>query len=389
MKVFFVCTWFPNRINKGEGFFMKHYTDAISAYDDVTVFYATEDPTITKATEEIDTKNKEVKIRLIYFKPWATGVKALDLILNSIRRTLLLFAAIRKECKSGRPDIFHLSVMSPAVIILWYYKFIYSIPFAYSEHWDIPIRVHLGLVKKWLPYRIGMWLSALFTSRVIVCSKALKDTFIEYGLSNNVDIISSVVYLNNKGIDDTKRLQGKKVILHVSSLGEAQKNVSGMVTAIAEVGKNRYDFEFHVLGYGKEFDSLNALAASLGVLNQSVFFHGFVSDEEKRQWFERSLFHMIFSNFEGYSLVTAESIYYGRPVIATHCGGPEDFVNSSNGVLVNPRDIPALVDAINYLLDNYQQFDPVKLREYGENGFSPSVVGLKHHELYKQILGKA
>jgi glycosyltransferase involved in cell wall biosynthesis len=314
-------------------------------------------------------------------------MKVPDLIINSIKRTLHLRRVISQECKeTGKPDIFHLSVLSPSVVILWFYKFVYGIPYVYSEHWDIPIRVYLGEVKKWLPYRVGMKLCALFTSRVVVCSKAMKDTFNLYRLSDNVDIIASVVYLNNKGIDDTKRLEGKKIILHVSSLGEAQKNVSGMVKAIAEVSKTRSDFEFHVLGYGKEFDSLNQLAESLGILNKSVFFHGFVSDDEKRQWFEKSLFHLLFSNFEGYSLVTAESIYYGRPVIATHCGGPEDFVNENNGILVQPRDIPGLVSGVNYMLDNYRRFIPDDLRRYGEQIFSPQVIGLKHHQLYEEVL---
>jgi glycosyltransferase involved in cell wall biosynthesis len=368
---------------------MKHYTDAISAYDDVTVFYATEDPALTTAYEDVSEKNNEVKIKITYFKPFATGIKALDLILNSMRRTGHLRRIIRQECKAGgRPDIFHLSVLSPSVVILWFYKLFYGIPYIYSEHWDIPIRVHLGLQGGWLPYRVGMKLCALFTSRVVVCSRAMKDTFEQYGLSHNVDIISSVVYLNNKGIDDTKRLEGKKIILHVSSLGEAQKNVTGMVQAIAEVSKTRTDFEFHVLGYGKEYDRLNELAKSLGVLNSAIFFHGFVSDAEKREWFERSLFHLLFSNFEGYSLVTAESIYYGRPVIATHCGGPEDFVNENNGILVQPRDISGLVTGINYMLDNYQRFIPGDLRRYGEGIFSPEVVGLKHHALYEEVLKK-
>jgi glycosyltransferase involved in cell wall biosynthesis len=389
MRVYFVCTWFPSRVSPGEGFFMKHYTDAISAYDDVTVFYTTPDPKMEAAIEEIDGNNNKVKTRIIYFRPYASSYKWLNQIVNEWRKIKHISRAIRKECKTtGDPDVFHLSVMSPLVLILWYYKFFRGIPFLYSEHWDIPIRVHLGVVKKWLPYRIGMKLTALFTERVIVCSQAMKDTFEQYNLSHRVDIISSVVYLNNKNIDDNLRLQGKKIMLHVSSLGESQKNVSGIIKAIAEVAKDRSDFELHILGYGSEYNNLNALAESLGVLHKAVIFHGFVSDEEKRQWFERSLFHILFSNFEGYSLVTAESIYYGRPVIATHCGGPEDFVNERNGILVQPRDIEGLSSGINYMLDNYKKFIPDELRRYGEGIFSPEVVGRKHHELYVEVTGK-
>jgi glycosyltransferase involved in cell wall biosynthesis len=278
--------------------------------------------------------------------------------------------------------------MSLCVLIVWYYKFFYRIPYVYSEHWDVPLRVRLGLITKWFQYRVGMTVSALFTSSLIVCSQAMKDAFEYFHISDKMAIISSVVFLDNKGIDDTKRTQGKKVMLHVSSLGEWQKNVSGMVRAAAEVAKTRSDFEFHILGFGPEFDRLNALAASLGVLNTSVIFHGFVSDEEKRQWFERSLFHILFSNFEGYSLVTAESIYYGRPVIATHCGGPEDFVNDKNGVLIQPRDEKALAEAMIYLLDSYESFPPPDLRTYGESIFSPQMVGMKHTKLYEKVLGR-
>jgi glycosyltransferase involved in cell wall biosynthesis len=352
----------------------------------VTVFYATEDPSLNIPAEDVESNDNQVKIKTTYFKPFVSGFKSVDLIANSVKRTLHLHRLIRKEFRTGRPDIFHLSVMSPSVVIFWFYRLFYNIPFIYSEHWDIPIRVHFGIIKSWLPYRIGMKLCSIFAARVVVCSKAMRDLFIAFGLSDNVDIIQNVVYLDNKNIDDQKRLTGKKIILHVSSLGEIQKNMTGMIRGVAEVAKNRSDFELHILGYGKEFDHLNQLAKSLGILDTALFFHGFVSDEEKRDWFEKSMFHLLFSNFEGYSVVTAESIYYGRPVLVTKCGGPEDFVNEDNGKLIAPRDMQGLVNGINYMLDHYEHFVPESLRRYGEQIFSPPVVGMKHHMLYKDVL---
>lgn len=386
MKVFFLCTWFPNRLHKGEGYFMKYHTDAISMYDDVTVFYATEDFLLNVSAEDIEVADNKVKIKTTYFKPFTSGMKAVDLIANSIRKIWHLHRLIRREFHTGRPDIFHLSVMSPSVIIFWFYRLFYGIPFIYSEHWDVPIRVHFGIVKNWLPYRVGMKLCSLFAARVVVCSKAMRDLFIEYGLSDNVDIIQNVVYLDNKNINDQKHQAGKKIILHVSSLAEVQKNMTGMIHGISELAKTRSDFELHILGYGKEFEGLNQLATSLGVLNSTVFFHGFVTDKEKRDWFEKSMFHLLFSNFEGYSVVTAESIYYGRPVLVTRCGGPEDFVNEKNGLIIEPRDRQGLIDGVNYMLDHPERFIPDDLRRYGEQIFSPAVVGMKHHVLYEDIL---
>ncbi|MBL0310278.1 MAG: glycosyltransferase family 4 protein [Bacteroidetes bacterium] len=386
MNVFFVCNWFPNRNNPSEGLFLKHYAEAISVNDDVTIFFAEQDARLKQSSEEVNYKYNQVEVRTIYYPPVQTGLKPLDLIGNSIKRIFYLRRIIGEEFKMKRPDIFHFNVVSPSVVLMWYYKFFRSIPFVYSEHWDIPIRVKRGLIKKWLPHRIGMKLTAMFSSGVIVCSKAMKEAFHHFNLSDNVFIISSVIFLDNKSIRDEERQTGKKILLHVSSLGDFQKNITGIIDAVAEVAKNRSDFELHFIGKGKEIEQHKSHAQRLQLLDRIILFQGFVSDEEKREWFEKSAFHILFSNFEGYSLVTAESIYYGRPVIATRCGGPEDFVNEQNGVLVEPNNVDELSKAISFLLDHYLQFQPEELRKYGESIFSPSVVGMKHHQLYQAVL---
>lgn len=43
-------------------------------------------------------------------------------------------------------------------------------------------------------------------------------------------------------------------------------------------------------------------------------------------------FFVLNSNFETFSVVTAEALAYGKPVIATRCGGPEEFVNKIMGI---------------------------------------------------------
>lgn len=386
LKVYFVCSWFPNRNNPSEGLFLKHYAEAISGYNKVVVFFAEQDASLKEAYQNDNYSYHHVEVRTVYYQPVQTGIKVIDLFGNSLKRIYYLARLIRKEIASGKPDIFHFNVVSPSVVLMWYYKLIHRIPFVYSEHWDIPIRVKRGLIKNWLPHRIGMKLTALFSSGVIVCSKAMKDNFEYYGLSHQVHIISSVIFLDNKSIRDKERKSGKKILLHVSSLGNFQKNISGIIQAISAVSKSRTDFELHFIGSGKEIEDHRKQASQLGLLNNVIFFQGFVSDEEKRQWFEKSAFHILFSNFEGYSLVTAESIYYGRPVIATRCGGPEDFVNEKNGILVEPGNQQQLADAIHFMLDNYLQYQPDALRKYGESIFSPDVVGRKHHELYQSVL---
>ena len=62
--------------------------------------------------------------------------------------------------------------------------------------------------------------------------------------------------------------------------------------------------------------------------------HGFVTEEQKLELLTNADFHILNSDDEGFSVVTAEAILYGIPVIATKCGGPEDFVTPSTGILI-------------------------------------------------------
>jgi L-malate glycosyltransferase len=385
MKVFFLCSWFPSRINKGEGMFLRNMAEAIALYSEITVFYINGDVKLSEKGEEVRAIEKGVETIILYYKPFRSGIKQIDTITNSLKEVALMFELVSREYKKGKPDLLHLNIVTPKILVLWFYKFIHKVPFVYSEHWDIPLRVRFGLMKKWLPWRIGMKLSATFASKVIVCSKAMKENFEYYGLSNNVEIISNVIDIAETDFADEARRIGKKVLVHISSLESTQKNVYGLLDAIRQVAASRDDFELHILGKGKELAALKEYTMQQGLLEKVVFYHGFVSDEEKYNWIKRSIAHVIFSNFEGQSVVTVESLRYGRPVIATKCGGPEDFVSETNGILIAPRDVSALVAAINEMLDQYERFDPEAIRKSSEAQFSSKVVGKRHAELYSAI----
>ncbi|MGH3136254.1 MAG: glycosyltransferase family 4 protein [Gaiellaceae bacterium] len=78
---------------------------------------------------------------------------------------------------------------------------------------------------------------------------------------------------------------------------------------------------------------------------------GFVPPSELGPYYERAAVVVCPSRREGFGVVAREAMAHGRPVVAAAVGGLVDAVDDGvNGLLVPPRDVPALRSAIERLL---------------------------------------
>ena len=86
-------------------------------------------------------------------------------------------------------------------------------------------------------------------------------------------------------------------------------------------------------------------------LQKAVSFQDFSNDVEKE--IKLSDIVLNFSESESFSYTCLEACAYGRPIIATRCGGPEEIIDDGvSGFLVAIRDIPAMVNALLTLSGN-------------------------------------
>ena len=78
---------------------------------------------------------------------------------------------------------------------------------------------------------------------------------------------------------------------------------------------------------------------------------GFVPHDELERLYERAAVVACPSHREGYGVVCAEAMAYGRPVVASAVGGLLDLVaDGETGLLVPPSDVVALRSALERLL---------------------------------------
>jgi glycosyltransferase involved in cell wall biosynthesis len=80
---------------------------------------------------------------------------------------------------------------------------------------------------------------------------------------------------------------------------------------------------------------------------------GFVPHAELERLYARAAVVACPSHREGFGVVCAEAMAHGRPVVASAVGGLLDLVvDGETGILVPPRDVPALRSALERLLED-------------------------------------
>lgn len=129
--------------------------------------------------------------------------------------------------------------------------------------------------------------------------------------------------------------------------------------------------ELLIVGDGPERPRLEALAAGLGLAGR-VRFHGFVPQSECPPLLAAADAMVLPSLYECGGAVVLEAMAAGLPVIASDWGGPADYLDSSCGILVEPRDRAAFRAALAEAMRRMAA-DPALRRRLGQAGREKAV----------------
>ncbi|HVM08451.1 MAG TPA: glycosyltransferase [Acidimicrobiales bacterium] len=137
-----------------------------------------------------------------------------------------------------------------------------------------------------------------------------------------------------------------RIRLVTTCLLVAQKRVDLLITAVAALAARGHDVELDIVGDGPLRRDLEAQARRDGVV---VRFHGLLPKPAVADRLRRADAFVIASDFETFCVAAVEALACGTPVVATRCGGPEQFVTPEVGRLVPRGDATALATAIEEL----------------------------------------
>ena len=92
------------------------------------------------------------------------------------------------------------------------------------------------------------------------------------------------------------------------------------------------------------------------------------------------------SNYETFSVICVEALSSGVPVVATNIGGMKDFVNDSNGLLVNEMTPIAWAKAINDVLRKLNSYDRNTISQKARIAFNSESIGKLFAQKISEIL---
>lgn len=370
-KVLHITKWFPNPEDPQLGIFVAKHIQAVQTACDVHVLHL-----CPQHIEKIEVREVEVEglptTRISY--PAEKSIFYKLCFLNSA-----IGRAIDDIKKSfGQPDLIHAHLLAqPALIGRKHFP---KTPMVISEHWTGFVN---GYFEKLPVFKRSVFRKcANDAEAVTVPSIGLQQALKNHGFDANIRVVANVIETIDSVADTlpTDQLE----ILTVADMHDHNKNISGSLEVLSKVD---WPFRFRIIGDGEDLETLKIRASDLK-LNDRVFFEGRKENPEVLKALKECHILLVYSRHETFSMVTAEALAAGTPVIATRCGGPETFVNEGAGIIIEPDDPKALQEALNQMNNSWQSYDRDAIREEYSSRFSRESVGEEFLKIYQMALAE-
>ncbi|HEY0976739.1 MAG TPA: glycosyltransferase [Flavobacteriales bacterium] len=369
MRVLFLPGWYPNRVHPNLGNFVQRHADAVSTMHEVTVVHAAHDPSV-RHTEVVTVRRGAVTEHIAYYRPGAVPVvdrwRAWQLVVDRFGRDL---------------DLVHAHVLHATVLPLRQLRRSARNGTVITEHWT---GYHNGEVRRLpLPIRWMMRKEALRAARICPVSDHLGDAMCRAGLKGRYTTVPNVVDTNlfrpNTGKGDPHPFR----FLHVSTLVDDHKNVSGLLRAFRKALDRDPGLFLEILGDG-DLRPHQATATALGIPTRAISFTGDSPLATVAERMRAAGAFVLFSRRENMPCVILEAFASGTPVISTDVGGIPEEVNTDRGILVASEDEDALTEALLRMATSADAFDRQALRRYAEEHSSVAQVARAYDTIYRE-----
>ena len=385
-NILILSAWYPTDKNPFLGIFVKRHAEAIALKHNVYLLHVTVDNEMKEKEFRIQKKQSGQLTEIIIYYGKS---KRKTNIFNQIKNYKILNKhynfGLNKYLESKiKFDLIHLNIAWPLGLIAKSISDQLKIPAVLSEHWtgySPEDGRYKGAFLKYVTKKIVKSAKAITT-----VSNHLANQMISHGLKGNYVTISNVV---DTELFSFKKKEGNKVtLIHVSSLDDAQKNVTGLLRAFQKAKKKHEELELIIVGSGANEQIIKRLSNELGLTTRGVTFVGQKSEIELAIYFQQSDALILNSLYENQPVVILEALCCGIPVISSDVGGISENINAENGLLFKPNDENGLIQTIDDFILKKASYNSIEIQKWAMERYSKNKIADEFDKLFQSLIKK-
>lgn len=253
-----------------------------------------------------------------------------------------------------------------------------GIPLVITEHSSDMEKANIGPML--LKYATRGYRQA---KKVIAVSSSLAKKIYDY-TGVKCDVINNIVDTELFTPKTEGKIRGNFRFISVGRLAEPKK-VEDLIIAFAKVNSQRKNIRLDIYGAGEKMLLAEGLIQE-NHLADKVKLWGAVKRSDLPLALKEADCFILLSNSETFGVAYIEALASGTPVIATRCGGPEEFMKPEYGLLINKNSVDEAKDAMIYMLDNVGCYSSKKISIEIRTRFSPESIGKQLVAEYREII---
>lgn len=376
-QVLIISFWNPVEKQPQQGIFIQDQAAAVCSLRENVIFLQvnvlpSKSMLLKKEVKESAFfRNRKITINLYsvfwkfyYVNPW--------LLAKIVSRILL------RDFPEIKPALIHSNVIFPCGIVAFLLSAKYGSRMIISEHWSKAEK----LLKHPLFGKTALR-AYLKNSSIITVSRFLASRIAAATNHKNIKVIPNIVNTTLFSYKLKPVFDGSNLTCTCVATWKLPKRLDLIVDSLAMFAKDSgCQVVLNVVGNGTQTENLKKAGVPE---NLKIVWHGYLGKESIAPLLQKSHLFLHASGIETFSIVTAEALSTGTPVVVSDRGALPELVQGHNGILAE-NNVESWNKKICEIIN--RRFDNELIAQENQSRFSAAIIGRSVLEEYNKVLNE-